>query len=212
MAADGFRVALCGEGADELFAGYVPLELAFDQDPALGETVRSQCLSSMHRTNLQRLDRCTMRFALEMREPFLDGGVVGHALGLDAADLVDRRDGLVFGKRPLRALYDLYPDRLPAMIRDRRKQPFNEGTGFDASQTRSPWRDMAEQAVSDADLREAARTFPGHVIDDKEDFYYLRLLSKSLDVNRVPHLKFRTKLHLPDQFLRANADYVAAMM
>ena len=212
VAADGVRVALCGEGADELFAGYVPLELAFAQDAALGENVRSQCLSSMHRTNLQRLDRCTMRFAVEMREPFLDGAVAEYALSLDAASLVSRRDGLVFGKQPLRALYDLHPDRLPAMIRDRRKKPFNEGTGFDVSQALSPWRAMAEQAVSDADLRRASPALPGCPVDDKEDIYYLRLLSDYFDVSRVPHLRLRNKLSLPDTFLRNNADYFAATM
>src|SRR6185437_2679067 len=46
---DGYRVALCGEGADELFAGYGPLEHAFAQSTTLGRNVQEQCLSMMHR-------------------------------------------------------------------------------------------------------------------------------------------------------------------
>lgn len=59
---DGLRVVLCGEGADELFAGYVPLEVAYSRDPMVGDSVRDQHLTFMHQTNLQRVDRCTMRF------------------------------------------------------------------------------------------------------------------------------------------------------
>ena len=76
---DGFRVALCGEGADELFAGYSPLEYAFMQPNGAGRYVQKQCLGMMHRANLQRVDRCSMQFQLEIREPFLDQSVVGYA-------------------------------------------------------------------------------------------------------------------------------------
>ena len=80
---DGFRVALCGEGADELFAGYSPLEYAFMQPNGVGRNMQKQCLGMMHRANLQRVDRCSMQFQLEIREPFLDQTVVGYASELD---------------------------------------------------------------------------------------------------------------------------------
>ena len=88
MHRDGYRVALCGEGADELFCGYPPLELAFQEDEPEGRAVRDECLSLMHRISLQRVDRCSMRHQVEMREPFLDPSVVRYALGLDAGALV----------------------------------------------------------------------------------------------------------------------------
>ena len=120
MHRDGYRVALCGEGADELFAGYRPLELAFSAGEAYGAPLRDQCLGGMHRSNLQRLDRASMRWALEAREPFLDPEVVNHALGLEAPALVT---GAGLGKAPLRAVFDLYPGELPSVIRDRVKAP-----------------------------------------------------------------------------------------
>ena len=133
MHRDGFRVALCGEGADELFCGYPPLEVAFHQSDADGRPVRDECLDLMHRVSLQRVDRCSMRHQVETREPFLDPSVVKYALNVDAAALVREVDGQPRGKAALRDLYDLHPDKLPAAIRDRTKVPFGEGAGLDVT-------------------------------------------------------------------------------
>ena len=101
---DGFRVALCGEGADELFAGYEPLEHAFTQTNGGGRYVQQQCLDMMHRANLQRVDRCSMRFQLEIREPFLDQAVVSYASELAETAMLMTGVGAPTGKAPLRAL------------------------------------------------------------------------------------------------------------
>lgn len=141
--ADGLRVALSGEGADELFAGYAPLEVAFADSHAAGVQVRDQLLGNMHRTNLQRLDRCGMRFELEIREPFLDRAVVDHALRLSADALVETVAGQARGKAPLRALYALDPDLAASGIAERLKTPMNEGVGFDGGGAGSPWAVLA---------------------------------------------------------------------
>jgi len=193
---DGYRVALCGEGADELFAGYGPLEHVFAQSNALGRNVQEQCLSMMHRANLQRVDRCSMRFELEIREPFLDLALVDYACGLDAGALLKTVDGLPRGKQPLRAIYDLYPDALPATIRDRRKIQFDEGAGI-ASED-AGWAALFEEAVSDAELQDGKKQFAGFDIASKEELFYLRALSRSMDVSRVSHLKSRTRLYVPE--------------
>ena len=70
--------------------------------------------SLMHRISLQRVDRCSMRHQVEMREPFLDPSVVRYALGLNADALVHDVNGQPRGKAPLRDLYNLYPDLLPS--------------------------------------------------------------------------------------------------
>ena len=85
MHRDGFRVALCGEGADELFCGYAPLEVAFHESAAEGQPIRDECLDLMNRVSLQRVDRCSMRYQVETREPFLDPAVVKYALNLDVS-------------------------------------------------------------------------------------------------------------------------------
>jgi asparagine synthase (glutamine-hydrolysing) len=192
---DGFRVALCGEGADELFAGYEPLEAAFTQANTAGSGLRKQCLDMMHRANLQRVDRCSMRFQLEIREPFLDQSLVAFATRLDRSALLEQTVDALVGKAPLRNLYDLYPAQLPAFIRDRRKALFHEGAG--ASVERSGWLDLFETAVSDADLGDGQREFADFNIATKEELFCMRALAARLDVMRVPHLRGRLRLDLP---------------
>jgi len=197
MHRDGFRVALCGEGADELFCGYPPLELAFHDGDDEGRPLRDQCLDLMHRVSLQRVDRCAMRFQVETRQPFLDPGVVAYALNLDGAALVRAVDGLPRGKIPLRDLFDLYPDQLPAAIRDRAKVPFGEGAGLDVSPADSAWKSRFNDAISDCDLREGQREFASFKVQSKEELFYLRKLSRTMDVSRVPHLQARAWVSFP---------------
>jgi asparagine synthase (glutamine-hydrolysing) len=191
---DGFRVALCGEGADELFAGYEPLEYAFSQASGAGRYVQRQCLDMMHRANLQRIDRCSMRFQLEIREPFLDQSVVGYASELAASDMV-RGANLPMGKAPLRALYDLYPGTLPTFIRDRQKMAFHEGVGGDTEG--SEWLDLFETAVSDTDFRDGQREFAAFAVATKEELFLIRTLAARMDVKRIPHLRRRLQLNMP---------------
>ena len=190
---DGFRVALCGEGADELFAGYEPLELAFAQADGIGRSVREQCLGMMHRANLQRVDRCAMRFELEIREPFLDRSIAGYAKGLGSEALVEQSGGMPVGKAPLRALYDQHPSQLPAFIRDREKKLFHEGAGADEG----GWLSLFEDAISDSEFCDGQRAFADFAIASKEELFLLRALARDMDVKRVPHLRRRLCLNMP---------------
>jgi asparagine synthase (glutamine-hydrolysing) len=194
---DGFRVALSGEGADELFCGYLPLEYGFLESKEVGRGIRQECLDMMHRTSLQRLDRSSMRFRLEVREPFLDMEVAAHCLDLSAGALVGSVNGEPVGKLPLRDLYNLYPDQLPALIRDRRKVPFDEGAGLDLSSPGSALMQRFEDAVSDADFADGKREFQDFEIQTKEELYYLWKLTEKMDVRRVPHMRERTRISLP---------------
>jgi asparagine synthase (glutamine-hydrolysing) len=194
---DGFRVALCGEGADELFAGYAPMEAAYAEGPAFGDPVRAELLAGMHRSNLQRVDRCGMRFGLEVREPFLDPAVIAYALGLDPTALVSEASGQPVGKQPLRRLFQLHPERLPREIAERTKLPMHRGSGFDVSQAEAPWGRHAEATISDRDFADGQRQFAAYDLRRKEELLYLRALSQTLDLARVPHLAARERLNFP---------------
>ena len=117
----------------KLYCGYVPLELTFAEGLLVAALVRDQCVSMLHRSALQRTDRCTMQFQLEARAPFLNRAIVEHAYSLSSAALVGPIKASPRGKQPLRELYNLYPDALPPEIGERRKIPLNEGSGLDSS-------------------------------------------------------------------------------
>ncbi len=194
---EGFRVALCGEGADELFCGYPPLEIAFNQGKAEGTPIRDDVLDLMHRVSLQRVDRCSMRYQVEVREPFLDPAVVNYALNIDAGALVREIDGMPVGKSPLRDLYDLYPDTLPVSIRNRGKMPFDGGAGLDVSPQNSSWKRRFNELISERELADGQREFADFNIQSKEELYYIRKLSQVMDINRVPHLRDRAWISFP---------------
>lgn len=196
MHEDGYRVALCGEGADELFVGYEPLEQAFTRSNEMGSFAQIQCLAMMHRANLQRVDRCAMRFEIEMREPLLDRSVVAYARKLDRSALVDLTNGASKGKAALRAVFDRYPDQLPGAIRDRKKLLFGEGAG-----QASIWVDLFESTISNSDFSDGQREFRGFGIETKEELFLIRALASCMAVERVPHL--RRRLHFTNPLFLA---------
>jgi asparagine synthase (glutamine-hydrolysing) len=190
-------VALCGEGADELFCGYPPLEIAFHDDIAIGQSLRDECLGLMHRISLQRVDRCSMRYQVEAREPFLDPSVVNYALNADPSALVRKAGNRLVGKQILRDIYDLYPGELPALIRDRTKVPFGEGAGLDATPEASSWKTRFSEAIGDRELEEGRRQFAEFGVQSREELYYIRKLAETMDINRVPHLRSRASISFP---------------
>jgi asparagine synthase (glutamine-hydrolysing) len=99
------------------------------------------------------------------------------------------------GKAPLRAIYDLHPVELPAFIRDRQKAPFHEGAGTDTVD--SGWLDLFEAVISDTEFRDGQRAFTDFSITTKEDLFFLRVLSETMDLTRVPHLRSRLRLDMP---------------
>ncbi len=197
MHRDGFRVALCGEGADELFCGYPPLEVAFMESDTDGRPVRDECLALMHRVSLQRVDRCSMRHQVETREPYLDPSMVRYALNVDADALVREVGGLPRGKAALRDLYDLYPGQLPPAIRDRSKIPFGEGAGLDVSPQDSSWKARFNDEISDAAYLEGRVEFCEFNLQSKEELFYIRKLAQSMDISRIPHLRDRAWISFP---------------
>jgi asparagine synthase (glutamine-hydrolysing) len=113
----GFKVALCGEGSDEVLAGY---DLFRTHDAPLA--LMSYRVHNLHRTDLQRVDRSSMLNTVEARVPFMDRAVLRYACSLPMR--LKLRGGVE--KWVLR---EAFKDRLPPYIVNRPKVRMPDGTG-----------------------------------------------------------------------------------
>ena len=105
--------------------------------------------------------------------------------------------GRAVGKHVLRAIYDLYPDELPALIRDRTKVPFGEGAGLDATPESSSWKLRFNDAISARDLQDGQKEFAAFGVQTREELFYIRKLAAAMDISRVPHLRGRASISFP---------------
>ena len=122
IAADGFRVAFCGEGADELFWGYA--DFANAADP---EDLSTRLMTDLHRPNFKRVDRIGMAHTVEVRVPLLDESVVSFSQKLSSEAKLLTTCGIWLGKRILR---EAYAEILPDQVVLRRKATLAYGAGF----------------------------------------------------------------------------------
>ncbi|HEY0466837.1 MAG TPA: asparagine synthase-related protein [Polyangiaceae bacterium] len=172
VARAGYRIALCGEGADELFAGYpeVALALRTQQDEDVILEMLNRFVSELHGTQLQRIDRTSMRFALEMREPFLDRQIVAFARVLPLAHkLAFVAGGAIENKRVLRAAYR---GILPDWVVDRSKTVLSLGAGFGSNGPEGPFYEHALSQMSEARFENIRRARPAFKLRNREEAYY----------------------------------------
>jgi asparagine synthase (glutamine-hydrolysing) len=159
----GIKVVLCGEGSDEIFAGYKAVRNM--TWPEL-ENATWTLLNNLHKTELQRLDRMSMAVSLEARVPFMDRDVVEYATNLPAAVKLKEHDGRLVEKWILRQAFD---GVLPEHILWREKMPFDQGSGG---------RGIIERVndlISDDEFAEAKQRYPDAHLVSKEAVYYHRI-------------------------------------
>jgi asparagine synthase (glutamine-hydrolysing) len=83
------------------------------------------------------------------------------------------------------------------MIRDRMKVPFGEGAGLDPGGTHSSWNARFDSATSDRAFKDGQREFAAFDVATREELFYLRRLSQTMDVFRMPHLRHRVRVTVP---------------
>jgi asparagine synthase (glutamine-hydrolysing) len=114
----GFKLVLTGDGSDEYLAGYDLFKQSSDP-----EKLMEYRLANLYRTDLQRLDRCTMRYQIEARSPFMDKSLI--QFGFNIPMRLKIKDGVE--KWILR---EACKDVLPDYLRTRRKIRTSQGTGL----------------------------------------------------------------------------------
>ncbi len=125
LAAQHVKVILTGEGADELFAGYSYHKEISNNNALHKELQRS--VTRLHNINLQRVDRMTMRHAIEARVPFLDTEVIQMAQTIPTQLKLLNKNNKLIEKWILRKAFE---DLLPQDIVWRNKEQFDEGSGM----------------------------------------------------------------------------------
>jgi asparagine synthase (glutamine-hydrolysing) len=158
----GIKMVLSGEGADEIFGGYLYFHKAPDARAFHEETVRK--LSKLHLYDCLRANKSLSAWGVEGRVPFLDKEFLDVAMRLNPS--VKLCPGRTMEKRIVR---EAFADLLPEEIAWRQKEQFSDGVGY-------AWIDtlkrITSEAVSDEQMAHAAERFPVHPPLCKEEYYY----------------------------------------
>ena len=127
IAADGFKMALSGEGADEIFGGYLYFHSAPSPDEFHAETVRKT--TRLHQYDVMRANKAPMASGLELRFPFLDRDVIELVMSA-APEMRMPRPGPLCGPIEKAFLREAFEGWLPAEILWRQKEQFSDGCGY----------------------------------------------------------------------------------
>jgi asparagine synthase (glutamine-hydrolysing) len=170
----GIKMVLSGEGADEVFGGYLYFHKAPNAQEFMDETIDK--LSRLHSYDCLRCNKAMSAWGVEPRVPFLDADFLDVAMNLDPEEKMIRK-GNGIGKHDeriekwvVRKAFDTPDDPyLPDEILWRQKEQFSDGVGYG-------WvdflKEIAEKEISDQQFANAANRFPHNTPSTKEGYRY----------------------------------------
>jgi asparagine synthase (glutamine-hydrolysing) len=158
----GIKMVLSGEGADEIFGGYLYFHKAPNAKEFHEETVRK--LDKLHMYDCLRANKSLMAWGIEGRVPFLDKEFIDVAMRLNP------KDKMINGERMEKwIIRKAFEDMLPESVAWRQKEQFSDGVGYDWIDT---LKEVVDKEVSDEQLANAKFRYPIQTPQNKEEFYY----------------------------------------
>ena len=189
----GIKMVLSGEGADELFGGYLYFHKAPSPKDFHEETVRK--LDKLHMYDCLRANKSLAAWGIEGRVPFLDKEF------MDVAMRINPKDKMINGERMekwvVRKAFESY---LPESVAWRQKEQFSDGVGYSWIDT---LKALVAKEVSDEQLENARFKFPIQTPTSKEEYYYRSIFeghfpsdAAALSVPQEPSVACSTKIAL----------------
>tara|TARA_B100000780_G_scaffold223413_1_gene162519 strand:+ start:2154 stop:3818 length:1665 start_codon:yes stop_codon:yes gene_type:complete len=164
----GIKMVLSGEGADEIFGGYLYFHKAPDSKEFHEETVRK--LDKLYQYDCLRANKSLAAWGIEGRVPFLDKEFIDVAMRINPKDKMISPEKME--KWVLRKSFEKY---LPESIAWRQKEQFSDGVGYDWIDS---LKDLVNEKVSDEMFKNAKFTFPFQTPMSKEEYYYRSIFEK----------------------------------
>ena len=164
----GIKMVLSGEGADEIFGGYLYFHKAPNAEEFHNETVRK--LGKLHMYDCLRANKSLSAWGVEGRVPFLDKEFLDVAMRLNPQ--LKMCPGKTIEKGIVR---EAFQDMLPEAVAWRQKEQFSDGVGYSWIDT---LKEITSSQVTDEQMAHAAERFPINPPLNKEEYYYRSIFAE----------------------------------